>query len=114
MRSSFVTLKCFKVTGSFRSVKFSLFEIATFFFTTLTALAHHPLGGKIPSNFIEGFLFGVGHPVIGLAHLIFVIASGLLAAAVGRTLVVPIAGVIICGVGGTFVSTLIMKSIFPV
>ncbi|MEM1256273.1 MAG: HupE/UreJ family protein [Cyanobacteria bacterium P01_H01_bin.21] len=114
MGSSFAALKCFKVKGLFRLTKLALFAIATFFFTTLTALAHHPLGGKTPSNFIEGFLFGVGHPVIGLAHLIFVIASGLLAAAVGRTLVVPITGFIICGVGGTFVSTLMMDSIFPI
>ncbi len=43
------------------------------------ALAHHPMGGKIPSNFVEGFLSGLGHPVIGIDHLVFVIAIGLLA-----------------------------------
>ncbi|MBE9175188.1 HupE/UreJ family protein [Synechocystis salina LEGE 06155] len=43
-------------------------------------LAHHPLGGTTPDNFFEGFLSGLGHPVIGLDHLAFVIAVGLMAA----------------------------------
>lgn len=43
-------------------------------------LAHHSSGGKIPSSFAEGFLSGLGHPVIGIDHLVFVIAIGLLAA----------------------------------
>lgn len=42
--------------------------------------AHHPLGGQLPSNFTQGFLSGLGHPVIGFDHLVFVIAIGLLAA----------------------------------
>ncbi|MGD1951584.1 MAG: HupE/UreJ family protein [Leptolyngbyaceae cyanobacterium] len=88
MGSYFAALKCFKVKGLSRSAKFVFVAIATSFFTTLPALAHHPMGGKTPSSFIEGFLSGVGHPVIGLDHLIFVIASGLLAAAMGRTLMV--------------------------
>jgi len=47
---------------------------------TLPAIAHHPLGGEAPSNFVEGFLSGLGHPVIGLDHFIFVVAIGLIAA----------------------------------
>ena len=43
------------------------------------AFAHHPLDGKIPSNLFEGFMSGLGHPVIGLDHLAFVIAVGLIA-----------------------------------
>ena len=43
-------------------------------------LAHHPSGGEIPSTFSAGFLSGLGHPVIGIDHLVFVIAIGLLAA----------------------------------
>lgn len=44
------------------------------------ALAHHPSGEQIPSTFTEGFLSGLGHPVIGIDHLVFVITIGLLAA----------------------------------
>jgi len=45
-------------------------------------LAHHPFGGSAPKNILEGILSGAGHPVIGLDHLAFVIAAGLLAAIV--------------------------------
>ncbi len=48
--------------------------------TTGPALAHHPLGGMTPTSFSEGFLSGLGHPVIGFDHLAFVIAVGLIAA----------------------------------
>ena len=55
------------------------------------ALAHHPLGGRLPSNFFEGIMSGFGHPVIGFDHLAFIIASGLLAATIGRGILIVIA-----------------------
>lgn len=55
------------------------------------ALAHHPFGGETPANAIAGFLSGLGHPVIGLDHLAFVITVGLLAAIFSRGLLIPIA-----------------------
>lgn len=58
------------------------------------ALAHHPFGGQTPTNAIQGFLSGMGHPVIGLDHLAFVITAGLLAAVMGRGLSIPIAFVV--------------------
>ena len=91
MDSYCIALKRFKVASLCRSAGLGAFAIATPLFTALPALAHHPLGGKTPSNFIEGFLSGVGHPVIGLDNLIFVIASGLLAATVGCNLIIPVA-----------------------
>jgi urease accessory protein len=45
-----------------------------------SAVAHHPTGGKTPSTFMEGFLSGIGHPVIGIDHLAFIIAIGIAAA----------------------------------
>ena len=48
-------------------------------FLAQPAFAHHPFGGGTPDNFIEGFLSGLGHPVIGLDHFAFVVAVGLLA-----------------------------------
>jgi urease accessory protein len=42
-------------------------------------LAHHAMAGKTPTNFTEGFLSGLAHPIIGIDHLVFVIAIGLLA-----------------------------------
>lgn len=44
------------------------------------AAAHHPMGGVTPTTFLEGFLSGIGHPVIGIDHLAFIIAIGIAAA----------------------------------
>lgn len=55
------------------------------------AYAHHPTGGQVSSTFIEGFLSGLGHPIIGFDHLLFVIAAGLLAATVAQGYLIPIA-----------------------
>jgi urease accessory protein len=45
-----------------------------------SAAAHHPMGGAMPTTFMEGFLSGIGHPVIGIDHLAFIIAIGIAAA----------------------------------
>ena len=50
------------------------------------ALAHHPMGGETPTTLFAGLASGVGHPVIGLDHLAFVLAAGAAAALVGRAL----------------------------
>ncbi len=47
----------------------------------LPALAHHPMGGAVPATLWEGFASGIGHPVIGADHLAFLVAAGVLAAA---------------------------------
>lgn len=51
--------------------------------TAAPASAHHPFGGDTPQTWVEGFLSGLGHPVIGLDHLAFVIAAGLMAVGLG-------------------------------
>ena len=56
-----------------------LAAIATLLLAT-PALAHHPFGGEAPQTVFQGLLSGLGHPVIGLDHLAFIIAVGLLAA----------------------------------
>ncbi len=43
------------------------------------ALAHHMMDGTLPTNAVQGLLSGLAHPVIGLDHLAFVLAVGLLA-----------------------------------
>jgi len=64
------------------------------------ANAHHPFGGETPSNFLEGFLSGLGHPVIGFDHLAFVIASGLVAAGAKRGWIIPV-GFVFAAMAGT-------------
>jgi len=54
------------------------------------ALAHHPFGGQTPQNLFEGFLSGLGHPVIGLDHFAFVVAIGLIAAGIEGGILIPI------------------------
>ena len=65
------------------------------------AFAHHPMGGATPTNFTEGLLSGLGHPVIGIDHLAAIIGVGLLAALLGRPRILPLAFVVamLAGVG---------------
>ncbi len=57
-----------------------LISLASLLLLMEPAIAHHPFGGETPSNFVEGFLSGLGHPIIGLDHFTFVVASGFLGA----------------------------------
>ena len=59
-----------------------------------SALAHHPLGGETPTTLMHGLLSGIGHPVIGVDHLAFVIAVGIAAALAGSRYLVPLAFVL--------------------
>lgn len=63
-------------------------------------LAHHAMGGRTPSNFFEGFLSGLAHPVIGLDHFAFVVAIGLLAAGQVSSAFIP-AGFVLAALVGT-------------
>lgn len=42
----------------------------------LPAAAHHAMGERTPANGAEGLLSGLAHPVIGIDHLLFVLATG--------------------------------------
>ncbi|MEO0375972.1 MAG: HupE/UreJ family protein [Cyanobacteria bacterium P01_A01_bin.17] len=94
-----------KMTGGrssryIRSLSASLFAGLGLLALAPAALAHHPLGGKLPSNFFEGFMSGIAHPVIGLDHFVFVIAAGLLAALSRQGIMIPVAFVV-AGLAGT-------------
>ncbi|MGB3308364.1 MAG: HupE/UreJ family protein [Nodosilinea sp.] len=73
--------------------------IAALLLLPLPSLAHHPLGGRVPATFADGFLSGLGHPVIGLDHLVFVVAVGLLAAVSTWGIAIPIVFVLAAMVG---------------
>ena len=66
------------------------------------AFAHHPLGGETPATLTHGLLSGIGHPVIGLDHLAFVIAVGIAASLAARPLLMPLVFVL-ATIGGTLV-----------
>ena len=54
------------------------------------AHAHHVMDYATPATALDGFLSGIGHPVIGVDHLIFVIGAGVLAARVPRGFLLPL------------------------
>ena len=63
-------------------MKINTLGLSTLVVTLLWAnpsLAHHVMGGDIPVTFLHGFLSGLGHPIIGLDHLAFIVAVGLIA-----------------------------------
>ncbi|MGV2828171.1 HupE/UreJ family protein [Myxosarcina sp. GI1(2024)] len=63
------------------------------------AFAHHPLEGELPANFFEGIMSGFGHPTIGLDHLAFIVASGLIAVGIAGGFLIPVAFVLATGIG---------------
>ena len=78
--------------------KLSLASI--FALVSTSAFAHHPMGGSTPSTFSEGLLSGVGHPIIGVDHLAFVVAVGIAAALAGSRFISPLA-FIVATIAGT-------------
>ena len=50
------------------------------------ARAHHFMDAELPATFAQGFLSGLGHPVIGLDHAAFIVAAGFLLALIGGSL----------------------------
>jgi urease accessory protein len=77
-----------------------LLAIASILAIATPALAHHPFGGKLPSNFFEGFLSGLGHPIVGFDHFAFIVAVGAIAATKRQGVLIPIAFVLTAMVGG--------------
>ena len=96
--------------------KFTTFAatIAASLFPAL-ALAHHPLGGETPTTMMQGLLSGIGHPVIGLDHLAFVIAVGIAAALIGARMVLPLVFVAATLAGtGIHLATIDLPAVEPV
>ncbi len=74
-----------KIRRSFvRAIALICSAVAASMLMMAPAIAHHPSGGEAPKSLLEGFVTGLAHPVIGLDHLAFVVAIGLVAAVLGR------------------------------
>lgn len=76
-------------------------SVIPFFLMTASASAHHVMGGKMPTTFAEGFLSGLGHPVIGPDHLAFLLAIGVAVGVGGLNLVLPLLFVVASAIGVT-------------
>ncbi|WP_045363982.1 HupE/UreJ family protein [Methyloceanibacter caenitepidi] len=77
----------------------ALLALAALMLTAAPASAHHVMGGEMPSTFVQGFLSGLGHPVIGLDHLAFLIAVGVAVGVGGLNLGLPVLFVAASAVG---------------
>lgn len=83
MNLCILALRFLKAILGFRRLgALALVALATILLASLPALAKHPFGGETPENALGAFLSGLGHPVIGVEHLAFVMTSGLLVTAV--------------------------------
>jgi urease accessory protein len=74
---------------------------AVMMLSSVTAHAHHAMGGRLPATFAEGLLSGLAHPVIGIDHFAAVVAIGLIASlsAHRMKLVAAFFVAMVCGVG---------------
>ena len=58
------------------------------------AHAHHVMDYATPATALEGFLAGLGHPVIGPDHLLFIAGAGIIAARMERGMLLPLVFVV--------------------
>ncbi len=63
------------------------------------AEAHHVMGGRTPSTFMDGLVSGLGHPVIGIDHLAFIVAIGIAAGVAGINIAIPSLFIAVSAVG---------------
>jgi urease accessory protein len=73
--------------------------VAALLLMAAPASAHHVMDGGMPSNFAQGFLSGLGHPVIGVDHLAFLIAVGVAVGVGGLNLALPVLFVAASAIG---------------
>jgi len=92
-------MKSLKQYSYLRKLAIAVAIVAIELLITAPAFAHHPLDGRLPANFFEGIMSGVGHPIIGFDHLAFVIASGLIALKITGGILIPVAFVIATAIG---------------
>ena len=63
------------------------------------ASAHHGMGEELPTDFFQGFISGIAHPLIGIDHFAFVVSVGLLAATQQKGIFIPISFVLAAMLG---------------
>ena len=63
------------------------------------ASAHHGMGSELPTDFFQGFISGIAHPLIGIDHFAFILSVGLLAATQQKGIFIPISFVLAAMLG---------------
>jgi len=64
--------------------------VLIFFLISFPAFAHHPMGGALPQNFLNGILSGIAHPIIGFDHLAFILTFGIIASYFKNKFILPL------------------------
>ena len=70
----------------------TMLAVASVAFSTLAppAFAHHVMAGQLPATAWQGLLSGLGHPIIGVDHLAFIVGVGLMSHLAGRIALLPL------------------------
>jgi urease accessory protein len=79
---------------AFKRLAMGLFLSIGLLLVAFPASAHHAMGGKVPTDFFQGFMSGIAHPLIGFDHFAFIFAVGLLAATQQKGIFIPISFVL--------------------
>jgi urease accessory protein len=85
-----------------KNLKMTAATIAAVTLAATPVLAHHPLGGRVPASLFEGLMSGLAHPVIGIDHLVMIVAIGLFAGIKRQGWALPIAFVVAAMAGTGF------------
>lgn len=64
-------------------------------------LAHHVMGGVPPERTLDGLLSGIGHPILGIEHLSFLVGVAVAAGIIGRTVTLPLLYVVATIIGAS-------------
>ena len=80
------------------------------FLLTAPASAHHPFEGIAAENLsiAQGLVSGIGHPLLGADHLVFLLALGLIAVLARPVLSLPL---LVSSIGGSLVAVALAPSL---
>lgn len=73
-------------TADARNIRGIMLVVPALLLSSGPAFAHHFMDGGLPATFAQGFLSGLGHPLIGPDHAAFIVAAGFLLALVRGSL----------------------------
>jgi urease accessory protein len=84
---------------AFKGLGLGIFVSIGLLLIAFPASAHHGMGSELPTNFFQGFISGIAHPLIGIDHFAFILAVGLLAATQQKGVFIPISFVLAAMLG---------------
>ena len=92
-------LKSFSQKTALKRLGLGIFVSIGLLLVAFPASAHHGMGSELPTNFFQGFMSGIAHPLIGIDHFAFILSVGLLAATQQKGIFIPISFVLAAMLG---------------